>query len=259
MSTCGRSEGARALRRLGAWLARRGAGQALPSTPARAALRSFAEPPVVKASGLAAGKGVTVAESFAEAELALRSCLEGQAFGAAGEVVVLEERMRGEEASLFVISDGEVWNLDSAAFLTRCARERVRVFAVAVGSAAVESTFAPLTRATGGALERVLPSDAMAERIARHFSRARCGALRELVVVVEADELGVRAAERAAEHRGHDADARRRGDTEFANRLLSLTHEAPAHPAPGQRPVSAAGSPGRGLRHRAGAVCPAGS
>ncbi len=73
------------------------------------ALAGFAAPPVVKASGLAAGKGVTVAESFAEAELALRSCLEGQAFGAAGDTVVLEERLHGEEASLFVISDGERW------------------------------------------------------------------------------------------------------------------------------------------------------
>ncbi len=88
----------------------------------------------------------------------------------------------GGERLLFVISDGEVWNLNHADFLARCARERVRVFAVAVGSAAVESTFAPLTRATGGALERVLPSDAMAERIARHFARVRSGALRELCV-----------------------------------------------------------------------------
>jgi len=73
------------------------------------ALREFATPPVVKASGLAAGKGVTVAETFAEAELALRACLEGQAFGGAGETVVLEERLTGEEASLFVITDGERW------------------------------------------------------------------------------------------------------------------------------------------------------
>lgn len=86
------------------------------------------------------------------------------------------------ERVLFVISDGEVWNLDHAAFLARCAREHVRVFAVAVGSAAVESTFAPLTRATGGSLERVLPGDAMAERIQRHFARVRGGALRELRV-----------------------------------------------------------------------------
>ena len=71
-----------------------------------AALRSFAEPPVVKASGLAAGKGVTVCESFAEAEAALRDCLEGQVFGDAGTTVVLEERLEGEEASFFVLSDG---------------------------------------------------------------------------------------------------------------------------------------------------------
>lgn len=74
-----------------------------------AALREFRGPPVVKASGLAAGKGVTVADSFAEAELALRACLEDQAFGGAGSTVVLEERLTGEEASLFVVTDGERW------------------------------------------------------------------------------------------------------------------------------------------------------
>ncbi len=72
----------------------------------RRALMSFEEPPVVKASGLAAGKGVTVCESFEEAEAALRSCLEGQAFGESGATVVLEERLRGEEASFFVLTDG---------------------------------------------------------------------------------------------------------------------------------------------------------
>lgn len=86
------------------------------------------------------------------------------------------------ERVLFVISDGEVWNLDTRAFLERCARDGVRVYAVAVGAAAVEATFAPLTRATGGALERVLPGDAMAERIERHFARMRTGALREIRV-----------------------------------------------------------------------------
>ncbi len=88
----------------------------------------------------------------------------------------------GGERVLFIISDGEVWNLDTEDFLKRCARDRVRVFAVAVGSAAVETTFAPLTQATGGALERVLPTDAMAARIQRHFARVRSGALRELRV-----------------------------------------------------------------------------
>ncbi len=71
-----------------------------------AALADFDAPPVVKASGLAAGKGVTVAETKAEAEAALRECLEGGRFGAAGAEVVLEERLSGEEASFFVLTDG---------------------------------------------------------------------------------------------------------------------------------------------------------
>jgi phosphoribosylamine--glycine ligase len=70
------------------------------------AMGQFAEPPVVKADGLAAGKGVVVAESFEEAEGALRDCIEGQRFGAAGASVVLEERLEGQEASFFVLSDG---------------------------------------------------------------------------------------------------------------------------------------------------------
>ena len=78
---------------------------------ARAALRRFAAPPVVKASGLAAGKGVVVAESFAEAEAATHACLIGQVFGAAGATVVLEERLQGEEASLFVLTDGTRYSL----------------------------------------------------------------------------------------------------------------------------------------------------
>jgi phosphoribosylamine--glycine ligase len=71
------------------------------------ALREFETPPVVKADGLAAGKGVSVPESFEEAEEAVRACLERQAFGAAGATVVLEERLRGEEASFFAVTDGE--------------------------------------------------------------------------------------------------------------------------------------------------------
>lgn len=70
-----------------------------------AAMREFEAPPVVKASGLAAGKGVTVADSWEEAEIALRECLLGR-FGPAGDEVVLEERLVGEEASFFVLTDG---------------------------------------------------------------------------------------------------------------------------------------------------------
>lgn len=71
-----------------------------------AALRRFAEPPVVKADGLAAGKGVTVASSFAEAEAAVRACLEHDRFGSAGRCVVLEQRLVGQEVSLFAVTDG---------------------------------------------------------------------------------------------------------------------------------------------------------
>ncbi|MCA9662282.1 MAG: phosphoribosylamine--glycine ligase [Myxococcales bacterium] len=71
------------------------------------ALEWFEAPPVVKASGLAAGKGVTVADTLAEAEEALRACMEGQLFGESGATVVLEERLAGEEASFFVLTDGE--------------------------------------------------------------------------------------------------------------------------------------------------------
>lgn len=74
----------------------------------KAALRSFETPPVVKADGLAAGKGVTVPESFEEAEAALVACLREKRFGAAGTTVVLEERLHGQEVSLFVLTDGKV-------------------------------------------------------------------------------------------------------------------------------------------------------
>lgn len=61
---------------------------------------------VVKASGLAAGKGVTVCSSVGEAEDALRTALVEQAFGEAGETVVIEERLEGPELSLLGFSDG---------------------------------------------------------------------------------------------------------------------------------------------------------
>lgn len=63
-------------------------------------------PIVIKADGLAAGKGVTVAMSVEEAEEAIIDCFAG-AFGASGAEVVIEEFMEGEEVSLFVLCDGE--------------------------------------------------------------------------------------------------------------------------------------------------------
>jgi phosphoribosylamine--glycine ligase len=78
-------------------------------------LRSFEVPPVVKADGLCAGKGVVVAETHAEALEAAREMLSGARFGAAGATVVLEERLFGDEASIHAICDGERYTLLHAA------------------------------------------------------------------------------------------------------------------------------------------------
>jgi phosphoribosylamine--glycine ligase len=72
---------------------------------AKAALDRFSPPYVIKADGLAAGKGVVIAQDRAEAEAAVDDMLGGR-FGQAGARVVIEEFMQGEEASLFALSDG---------------------------------------------------------------------------------------------------------------------------------------------------------
>lgn len=72
-----------------------------------AAVRRFEAPPVVKADGLCAGKGVVVAESHEEAISEARRMLSGERFGNAGRTVVIEERVVGAEASVHAICDGE--------------------------------------------------------------------------------------------------------------------------------------------------------
>ena len=72
---------------------------------AMAALAEFGAPVVIKADGLAAGKGVTVAMTIAEAEAAVRDIFAGR-FGEAGAEAVIEEFMEGEEASFFALTDG---------------------------------------------------------------------------------------------------------------------------------------------------------
>jgi phosphoribosylamine--glycine ligase len=69
-------------------------------------LTTMAPPYVVKTDGLAAGKGVLVTDSLAAAETDVRSKLEGAAFGAAGERIVIEEGLDGPEVSVFAICDG---------------------------------------------------------------------------------------------------------------------------------------------------------
>jgi phosphoribosylamine---glycine ligase len=72
---------------------------------AKAYLRQTGAPIVIKADGLAAGKGVTVAMTLEEALAAIDDCFEG-GFGAAGAEVVVEEFLEGEEASFFCLCDG---------------------------------------------------------------------------------------------------------------------------------------------------------
>ena len=70
-------------------------------------IREQGAPIVVKADGLAAGKGVIIAQTVEEAEVAVRDMLAGNAFGEAGHRVVVEEFLTGEEASFIVMADGE--------------------------------------------------------------------------------------------------------------------------------------------------------
>lgn len=73
---------------------------------AKAEVRRLGAPVVVKASGIAAGKGVIVAQTVGEAEAAVDAMLVDNAFGAAGAEVLVEEFMTGEELSVFALTDG---------------------------------------------------------------------------------------------------------------------------------------------------------
>lgn len=74
-------------------------------------LTSNAAPIVLKADGLAAGKGAVVCQSTGEALTVLRECFEKDLFGEAGNTIVVEEFMKGEEASVFVLTDGTHYRL----------------------------------------------------------------------------------------------------------------------------------------------------
>ena len=73
---------------------------------AKRAAREFGAPVVIKASGLAAGKGVIVCETIADADGAIDAMLRDDSFGAAGRELLVEEYMAGEELSLFALTDG---------------------------------------------------------------------------------------------------------------------------------------------------------
>jgi len=89
--------------------------------PAKAYVRGRGAPIVVKADGLAAGKGVVVAQDVREAEAAIESMFAGE-LGTAGAEVVVEEFLQGEEASFFALSDGET------ALALACAQDHKRAY-----------------------------------------------------------------------------------------------------------------------------------
>ena len=81
-------------------------GEFTEAVPAKAFLRKMSAPYVLKADGLAAGKGVVIAETLEQADAEIDEMLSGK-FGVASATLVIEEFMHGEEASVFVITDGE--------------------------------------------------------------------------------------------------------------------------------------------------------
>ena len=82
---------------------------------ARAHLRKVGAPIVVKADGLAAGKGVIVAQSVEEAEKAIAEIMEQQVFGEAGAQLIVEECLRGEELSVMALVDGKSFQMLASA------------------------------------------------------------------------------------------------------------------------------------------------
>ncbi|GAB1409407.1 phosphoribosylamine--glycine ligase [Desulfovibrionales bacterium] len=74
--------------------------------PALAYARAHPLPMVIKADGLAAGKGVVIAQTYQEAEQALHDMMVKKIFGQAGEQIIIEEALQGEEASFLVFCDG---------------------------------------------------------------------------------------------------------------------------------------------------------
>jgi phosphoribosylamine--glycine ligase len=82
---------------------------------AAAFLKTLEPPFVLKADGLAAGKGVIITPSFDEAMETLQAMTDGSKFGKSGEVVVIEEFLKGIELSVFGISDGKDWKILASA------------------------------------------------------------------------------------------------------------------------------------------------
>lgn len=118
--------------------------------PALAYIESHPEPLVVKASGLAAGKGVVVASTRDEAAAAVREMLAGDRFGAAGRTVVIEAFLAGEELSVLAVTNGE------DAVLLPAAQDHKRLLEGDRGpNTGGMGAYSPVSIATPALLERV--------------------------------------------------------------------------------------------------------
>lgn len=131
---------------------------------AEAYLRARGAPIVVKADGLAAGKGVTVAATLDEALAAVRDCFAGS-FGAAGAEVVIEEFLEGEEASFFALSDGSV------ALALASAQDHKRVH---------DGDTGPNTGGMGAYSPAPIMTPAMTERVMAEIVRPTVAAMAEM-------------------------------------------------------------------------------
>jgi phosphoribosylamine--glycine ligase len=131
---------------------------------AKLALADFTAPVVIKASGLAAGKGVVIAQSAAEAERAIDAMLNDRVFGAAGREILLEEFMEGEELSLFVITDSE----HAIPFLAAQDHKRL-----------LDGDFGPNTGGMGAYAPTSIASPEIISRVMREIVEPTLAAMRE--------------------------------------------------------------------------------
>ena len=131
---------------------------------ALAYVRDLEHPIVIKASGLAAGKGVILPENPLQAETALRQIMVDKEFGASGDEVVLEERMKGPEVSLFGFTDG------NSIQVTVPAQDHKRIF---------DHDRGPNTGGMGAYAPVPVFAPAMAEKIQRNILQPAVDGLRE--------------------------------------------------------------------------------
>jgi phosphoribosylamine---glycine ligase len=131
---------------------------------ALAYVRDLEHPIVIKASGLAAGKGVILPENPQQAELALRKIMVEKEFGASGDEVVLEEKLSGPEVSLFGFTDGK------SVQITVPAQDHKRIF---------DNDRGPNTGGMGAYAPVPVFAPAMAEKILRSILQPAIDGLRE--------------------------------------------------------------------------------